>query len=73
MVGLWFRVLQEPRPRNLSQLVVRWLLSQHEPWIFAWGYWYAFTLAILTTAAWQNVLVNVLIHRARLALNVEHN
>jgi len=42
---------------NLSQLVVRWLLSQHEPWIFAWGYWYAFTLAILTTAVNLGVLM----------------
>lgn len=42
---------------NLSQLVVRWLLSQPEPWIFAWGYWYAFTLAILTTAVNLGVLM----------------
>ncbi|CAE7342959.1 TMEM63A [Symbiodinium natans] len=42
---------------NLSQLVVRWLLSQPEPWIFAWGYWYAFTLAILTTAVSLGVLM----------------
>eukprot|EP00435_Cladocopium_sp_Y103_P021254 s3217_g5.t1 len=42
---------------NLPQLFMRWLTSTPEPWNFAWGYWYAFTLGILTTAVSIGVLV----------------
>ena len=39
--------------RNLPQLCMRWLTSTPEPWNFAWGYWYAFTLGILSTVFWM--------------------
>ena len=39
--------------RNLPQLCMRWLTSTPEPWNFAWGYWYAFTLGILSTVVWM--------------------
>jgi len=42
---------------NLPQLCMRWLTSTPEPWNFAWGYWYAFTLGILSTAVSIGVLV----------------
>lgn len=45
-------VFCQTSPRNLPQLFMRWLTSTPTPWNFAWGYWYAFTLGILTTAPW---------------------
>lgn len=42
---------------NLAQRNMRWLCNETEPWIFAWGYWYAASLAILTTAVFLGVLV----------------
>ncbi|CAK9010553.1 CSC1-like protein 1 (Transmembrane protein 63A) [Durusdinium trenchii] len=51
---------------NLPQLFVRWLTSTPEPWNFAWGYWYAATLGILTTAVSLGVLVPSLLPIAAL-------
>ncbi|CAJ1397237.1 unnamed protein product [Effrenium voratum] len=45
---------------NLPQLCMRWLFEEAEPWPFAWGYWYAFALATLTTAVSLGSLVPAL-------------
>lgn len=42
---------------NLPQLGMRFLMKTKEPWTFAWGYWYASTLSILTTGVGLGILV----------------
>lgn len=39
------------------QHLCRWLTREREPWIFSWGYWYAYALAVLTSAILLGVLV----------------
>jgi len=42
---------------NLPQLFFRSLTEQKDPWVFAWGFWYASTLSILATTIALGVLV----------------
>jgi len=39
------------------QYLLRLLTGKKEPWIFSWGYWYAYALAVLTSAILLGVLV----------------